>query len=65
MFGYVKIYKPDLKVAEYETYRSIYCGLCRQLGKHYVALARMTLSFDLTFLSTLMMALEEECPVYS
>ena len=65
MFGYVKIYKPDLKVAEYETYRSIYCGLCRQLGKDYGALARMTLSFDFTFLSTLMMALEEERPVYS
>lgn len=51
MFGYVRIYKPELKMAEYEHYQGIYCSLCRQLGKRYGPLARLTLSYDFTFLA--------------
>lgn len=61
MFGYVRIYKPDLKVAEYEYYQGIYCSLCKQLGKRYGLLARMTLSYDFTFLALLRMALDDRC----
>ena len=50
MFGYVKINKPELKVKEYEAYRGLYCSLCRAMGKHYGILARLTLSYDVTFL---------------
>ncbi len=64
MFGYIKAHKPELKIAEYETYKAIYCGLCRQLGRSYGMVARMTLSYDFTFLSVLMMALAENQPDY-
>lgn len=50
MFGYVKVNKPEMKVKEYETYRGLYCSLCRSLGKHFGILSRLTLSYDVTFL---------------
>ena len=53
MFGYVKIQKSELRVWEYETYKAIYCSLCRELGKTYGFLARLTLSYDFTFLAVL------------
>ena len=35
MFGYLQIDKAELKVREYEAYKSVYCGLCKQLGRDY------------------------------
>jgi len=60
MFGYIKTFKPDLTIAEFETYRGVYCSLCQTLGKRYGFAARMTLSYDFTFLALLIMALKEE-----
>lgn len=57
MFGYVKPYIPELKVKEYDFYRSVYCGLCRSMQKHTGELSRMTLSFDMTFFALARMAL--------
>ena len=31
LFGYVLVNKPELKIREFETYRSYYCGLCHAL----------------------------------
>jgi len=56
MFGYVKIHKPELKVKEYEQYKSVYCTLCKRLGKSYGHLIRMTLSYDFAFLSMLILS---------
>ncbi|MBE7040138.1 MAG: hypothetical protein E7398_05370 [Ruminococcaceae bacterium] len=53
MFGYVRVYKDELKVKEYELFRAYYCGLCKTLKKDYGFTARMGLSYDLTFLSVL------------
>ena len=61
MFGYVKVYQPELKMGEFEQYRGIYCSLCKTLGKRYGFTAQMTLSYDMTFLAVLYMALTEEC----
>ncbi len=61
MFGYVRIHKPELKVKEYELYKAVYCSLCRELGRHYGFLSRLTLSYDFTFLALLSMALEDGC----
>ncbi len=61
MFGYVKVYQPELKMGEFEQYRGIYCSLCKTLGKRYGFTAQMTLSYDMTFLAVLHMALGEEC----
>ncbi len=59
MFGYIKVYKPELRIKEYEMYKSVYCTLCKRLGKKYGLLARFTLSYDFTFLSLLKMSLED------
>ena len=66
MFGYVKLFKPTITMGEYEQYKGIYCTLCKRLGKHYGVAARFTLSYDMTFLALLQMALAQEgadfCP---
>lgn len=62
MFGYVRLHKPTITMGEYEQYRGIYCTLCRRLGKRYGPLSRMTLSYDMTFLALLHMALEPDEP---
>lgn len=60
MFGYIKASKGELKVKEYETYKAVYCSLCRTLGKEYGFLTRFTLSYDFTFLALLNLSLIEE-----
>lgn len=50
MFGYVKTDKPEMKIKEYETYRGLYCSLCKAMGKHFGMLSRLILSYDITFL---------------
>ena len=62
MLGYVRVYKPELKMRDYETYRAVYCSLCRQLGKSFGPVARMCLNYDFTFLAMLGLALESKCP---
>ena len=64
MFGYVKPFKDQLKVCEYETYKAAYCTLCKNMGKNYGHIARMTLSYDFTFLAILMLAIDENDPQY-
>ena len=66
MFGYVRLFKPAITMGEYEQYKGIYCTLCKQLGKRYGVASRFTLSYDMTFLALLQMALEDKdtafCP---
>ncbi len=50
MFGYVKPQKNELKVKEYELYKSAYCGLCRVMGKRYSYIYKMSLSYDFVFM---------------
>lgn len=49
MFGYVTVYKPELKIKEYEAYKGVYCTLCKQMGKEYGLLSRFLLSYDGAF----------------
>lgn len=53
MFGYVRPYKSEMLVREYEQYKAVYCELCRVLGREYGLLARLSLSYDLTFYALL------------
>lgn len=46
MIGYVKAFKPELLVGEYELYRGVYCSLCRSLGRNYSPIAQLFLSYD-------------------
>lgn len=59
MFGYVCINKQELKVKDYETYRSYYCGLCHDLHKRYGRIGQMLLNYDMTFLVMLLTGLYE------
>lgn len=61
MFGYLQIHKDELKVKEYEAYKSVYCGLCKQLGKDYGFMTRLILSYDCTFYAILLMSLKRSC----
>lgn len=61
MFGYIKVEKGELLVREYEAYKSVYCALCKQLGKDYSIFARFILSYDCTFYGLLIMALDRSC----
>ncbi len=64
MFGYVRPFKPQLRLAEYDAYKGIYCGLCRQLGHAFGPFARFTLSYDFAFLAALGMAVSPEQPTF-
>ena len=57
MFGYVRPFVPELKVAQYEAYRAVYCGLCRAMGHTTGQLSRLTLSYDLVLLAAVRMVL--------
>jgi len=61
MTGYIKAFKPELKIKDYELYRGVYCSECRVLGRLYTPIARMLLSYDFTFLSIVRLALQEQC----
>ena len=65
MFGYVKAYKPELKISEYDTYKAVYCSLCRQLGKDYGVFAKFILSYDFVFLAMLKLGLDDVCCGYA
>ncbi len=60
MFGYITICRDELKIKDYEIYRSYYCGVCRSLRKNYGAAGQMTLTYDMTFLALLLSSLLEE-----
>ncbi|MEG0853708.1 MAG: DUF5685 family protein [Angelakisella sp.] len=62
MFGYVKAWKPELRICEFEAYKAVYCGLCKDMGKRFGLWAHFTLSYDFTFLAMLGMAMEEKDP---
>ncbi|MBP1568901.1 MAG: hypothetical protein J6A12_00730 [Oscillospiraceae bacterium] len=65
MFGYIKPFRPELKIREAEDYKAVYCGLCKELGRSYGLFARMTLSYDFAFMAMFFMSLNSEiCPSF-
>ncbi|MEG2813416.1 MAG: DUF5685 family protein [Oscillospiraceae bacterium] len=61
MFGYIKPYKPEMKICEFDTFKAIYCGLCKELSSAFGAFSSLTLSYDFTFIATVSLGLAEEC----
>ncbi len=59
MYGYVVVNKPELKIKEYDIYRSYYCGLCDELKERYGVNGQMSISYDMTFLLLLLTGLYE------
>ena len=48
MFGYIKPFTPRLLVCEYDNYKAVYCGVCREL-QNYAPMLRLSLSYDFVF----------------
>ena len=64
MFGFVQPNLADVSPEEKERYQSVYCGLCKTIGKRHGQVARLALSYDMAFLSLLLSSLyepEEHC----
>ena len=61
MFGYVRPYKPEMRVRDFDAYRAVYCGVCHALGRRYSVLMRLILSYDVTFLALFAVSLNPDC----
>lgn len=59
MFGYVKVNKDELRVREYNVFRSYYCGLCKTLKTEYGYFSRFGLNYDSVFLALLLSSVTE------
>lgn len=59
MFGYIVMNKPEIKMKDFDVYRSFYCGLCRELREKYGISGQITLSYDMTFVIMLLSGLYE------
>jgi len=59
MFGTILADLPRLTQEQQERYRACYCGLCRTLKNEYGSIARLVLSYDMTFLILLLSSLYE------
>ena len=59
MFGYVTAYKPEMKMKDFYKYKAYYCGLCHVLEERHGLRGQVTLTYDMTFLVTLLTSLYE------
>lgn len=59
MFGLVTASLSELTPEQQQRYRSIYCGICRAMGKEGSQLSRLGLRYDMAFLAALLMSLYE------
>lgn len=59
MFGYVTANELELKVKDFNKYRSYYCGLCQNLKAKYGITGQLTLTYDMTFAILLLTSLYE------
>ena len=60
MFGYIKACQPDMRVRELETYKAVYCSLCKELGRSFGLFGPLILSYDFTFLALVRVAARGE-----
>ncbi|MGE5628701.1 MAG: DUF5685 family protein [Solirubrobacterales bacterium] len=65
MFGYVTPCKMELKIKDYEKFRSYYCGVCKAIKTSIGNLPRFLLNYDMTFLAILLDSLDENKNKYS
>ena len=59
MFGYVTASLGEMTPEQQERYGGVYCGICRSIKAQASQAARLGLSYDITFLSLLLMSLYE------
>lgn len=59
MFGFVNANWKELEDGQKQRYGAVYCGICRAIHERISNTARITLSYDTTFLALLEMSLYE------
>lgn len=59
LFGYIVPNQSALSDEQRARFRAVYCGLCRVLRQRHGWIGAATLSYDLTFLGILLMAIDE------
>jgi len=59
LFGYVMADTGELTPEQKVRYLCVYCGICRRIRLNTSQTARLSLSYDLAFLSLLLMSLYE------
>ncbi len=59
MFGFVTASYKELSREEQRRYSAVYCGICRCIRSRASQMARLSLSYDMTFLALLFMSLYE------
>ena len=59
MFGYVMANLKELEKPRRKRYASVYCGICRGIRSQCSQTCRLALSYDMAFLSLLLMSLYE------
>ncbi len=59
MFGYVMANLGELEKQRRQRYSAVYCGICRGIRSQSSQLCRLGLSYDMAFLSLLLMSLYE------
>lgn len=72
MFGYVRAYRPMMRVCELDLYKGIYCGLCKTISERGGFFSTLTLSYDFVFLTVMQLGLNDRdicaekrrCPVH-
>ena len=62
MFGYLRTRTSELRLREFDCYRALYCGLCRQMGKCTGQCSRFSLYYDFVLLAAVRIALAGEHP---
>lgn len=58
MFGYVNICKDELKIKDFRLFKSHYCGLCKAIAERGSNIARLGLSYDMTFLALVLCGID-------
>ena len=51
MFGYISPIRPYMYIKDLDLYKAMYCGVCKSMGKCCGQMSRLTLNYDVTFLS--------------
>jgi hypothetical protein len=65
MFGYVTPCKMELKIKDYEKFKSYYCGLCKSIKTNIGNIPRAALNYDMTFLAILLDSLDSSKSTYT
>lgn len=60
MFGYIVPCKMELKIKDYEKFKSYYCGLCHAIKANYGNYPRISLNYDMTFFALLLQGLQKD-----